>query len=42
MAKKKTYEQFLTDVYSRLGEENYKVLSETYPGGHGKVELLHY
>ena len=42
MAKKKTYEQFLIDVYNHLGEENYKVLSKTYPGGHGKVELLHY
>ena len=40
MGIKKTHEQFLNDVYNRLGND-YKVLSE-YPGCHGKVLMLHY
>lgn len=41
MAKRKTYEQFVKDVYNRLGDD-YKILDDTYPGGHGKVRMLHY
>lgn len=39
MAKRKTNEQFLQDVYDRLGP-TYEVL-EPYPGGHGKVLMRH-
>ena len=41
MPKRKTYEQFVKDVYDRLGP-TYKILDTEYPGSHGKVYLLHH